>query len=149
MNDRYTKGFVTGCLGAILLVVLMYVLKAAGEGEPGFVDMYKSAFVASPEPPLDHIIAAVLFILSGGMWGVLYALLVKNYTVLNGFLFGLLPTLWLWIAINAIIGKPLFNGFSLKGLLMPLLFNMVIWGCFVGWFMQSAKPSVNHKDVAA
>lgn len=141
MKNCYTKGFVAGCLGAILLVVVMYVLKAAGQGGPGFVDMYKSAFVASPEPPLDHIIAAVLFILSGGVWGVLYALLVKNPTVLNGFLFGLLPTLWLWIAVNAFIAKPLFNDFSLKGIVMPLIFNMVIWGCFVGWFMQVKRAS--------
>ncbi len=148
MNNRYTKGFVAGSLGAILLVVVMYVLKAAGQGEPGFVDMYKSAFVASPEPPLDHIIAAVLFILSGGVWGVLYAMLVKIPTMLNGFLFGLLPTLWLWIAVNTFIGKPLFNGFSIKGILMPLLFNMVIWGCFVGWFMHRSKPSVTHNSEA-
>lgn len=141
MNNRYTKGFVAGCLGAILLVVVMYVLKAAGQGGPGFVDMYKSAFIASPEPPLDHIIAAVLFTLSGGVWGVLYAVLVKNSTVLNGFLFGLLPTLWLWVVVNAFIGKPLFNSFSLKGIVMPLIFNMVIWGCFVGWFMQDKRGS--------
>jgi hypothetical protein len=32
------------------------------------------------------------------------------------------------------MGKPLFNDFDLKGLLMPLIFNMVIWGSFVGWY---------------
>lgn len=124
----------------------MYILKAAGQGDPGFVQIYNSVFTASPTPPGDHIIAALLFILSGGVWGVLYALLIKNPTVLNGFLFGLLPTLWLWIAVNAFLHKPLFNGFTLKGILMPLVFNMVIWGSFVGWYMS--RRTVAHQTAS-
>lgn len=141
MNNRYTLGFVAGCLGAIILVVIMYILEAAGQGAPAFVGIYNDVFINSPTPPGDHIIAAILFVLSGGVWGVIYALLVKKSTILSGFLFGLLPTLWIWIAVNAFIGKPLFNGFTPKGLLLPLIFNMVIWGCFVGWFMSKRKET--------
>lgn len=113
----------------------MYILQAVGlSGNPGFVTVYNKTFIASPTPPLDAIVAAVLFVLSGGVWGAFYRLLVRHPTVLNGFLFGLLPTLWMWIAVNAFVGQPLFNGFTAKGLLMPLLFNMLIWGSFVGWY---------------
>lgn len=144
-NNRIGRGFLAGCLGAVVLVVVMYILKAAGvAGDPGFVTMYNKTFLASPKPPGDAVIAAVLFILSGGVWGVIYALLIKQPTVLNGFLFGLLPTLWLWIVVNAFLHQPLFNGFTVKGLVMPLIFNMVIWGCFVGWFLSRRQTDVKR-----
>lgn len=148
MKNRFAGGFVAGCLGAVILVAIMYVLKAAGQGEPGFVSMYNSVFVGSPTPPGDHIVAALLFIVSGGIWGVIYAALVKNPSLLNGFLFGILPALWLWTAVNAYLDKPLFNGFTLKGIIMPLIFNMVIWGSFVGWFLRRKKPA-DHSDIVA
>lgn len=140
MDNRLLQGFVAGCIGAVLLVIVMYILQAAGMGEPGFIGMYKGAF--GPNPPGGAVVAAILFILSGGVWGLLYAVFVRHATVLNGFLFGILPTLWLWIAVNAFIGKPLFNGFEAKGLIMPLIFNMVIWGTFVGWYMSRRNSRV-------
>jgi len=124
MNNRLVQGFIAGALGAVILVVIMYIMKAAGMGDPGFVGMYQATF--GPNPPADQIIAALLFIISGGIWGLLYALLVKHPSVLNGFLFGFLPTLWLWVAVNVFLGKPLFNGFAAKGLVMPLIFTMLI-----------------------
>jgi len=134
MNNRFVQGFIAGALGAVILVIIMYVMKVANMGNPGFVNLYRSTFGSNP--PTDQIIAAILFIISGGIWGVVFALLVKKPTVLKGFLFGLLPSLWLWIVVNSVVGKPLFNGFTVKGILMPLIFNMVIWGCFIGWYMS-------------
>jgi len=132
-NSRIQQGFLAGCIGAVLLVAIMYILKAVGlSGDPGFVGIYNKTFVASPKPPGDAIVAAMLFVLSGGVWGAFYGWLVKQPTVLNGLLFGLLPTLWMWIAVNAFVGQPLFNGFTVKGLLLPLVFNMLVWGSFVG-----------------
>lgn len=133
MNNRLAQGFVAGALGAVILVVVMYILQAMGMGDPAFVGMYKGAF--GPNPPGGAVAAAIIFVISGGIWGVIYAALVKHATVLNGFLFGILPTLWLWVAVNAYLDKPLFNGFEIKGLLMPIIFNMVIWGSFIGWYM--------------
>jgi hypothetical protein len=69
-------------------------------------------------------------------------LLTRSPTVLKGFLFGILPTLWLWIAVNAFMGKPLFNDFEWKGIVMPIVFNMVIWGSFVGWYLSKRKVVV-------
>jgi hypothetical protein len=149
MNNYFTKGFIGGCLGAIVLAVIMYVLKAAGQGDPAFVNIYHEMFVASPTPPGDHIISVILFVLSGGVWGVIYALFIKQPSFFNGFLFGFLPTLWMWIAVNAVIGKPLFNSFEVKGILMPLIFNMLIWGCFIGWFLHKPKPYSTDSDVEA
>jgi hypothetical protein len=141
MNTRIKNGCTAGTLGAIILVAVMYVIMAIGMGDPGFVEMYRAQF--GTNPPADHIIAATLFIASGAIWGIIFALLVKHPTVLKGFLFGILPTLWLWTAVNAYFGKPLFNDLEWKGLLMPLIFNMVIWGSFVGWYCsRKSRPLI-------
>lgn len=140
MNNQLSKGFAAGAIGAIILAVVMYIMKAAGMGEPGFVGMYQAAFGANP--PTDQILGAIIFIISGGIWGLIYALMVKRPTALNGFLFGILPTLWLWVAVNGYLGKPLFNGFAVKGLILPIIFNMVIWGSFIGWYMNRRKVDV-------
>lgn len=140
MDNRLVQGFIAGALGALILTVIMYIMKGAGMGEPAFVGMYKAAF--GDNPPGGQIVAAIIFLISGGIWGLVYALFVKHPTVLNGFIFGILPTLWLWVVVNATLGKPLFNGFTAKGLLMPIIFNMVIWGTFVGWYMSRRNTSV-------
>jgi hypothetical protein len=140
MSNRLAQGFIAGAIGAVILVVIMYIMKAAGMGEPGFVQMYQGTF--GTNPPTDQIAGAILFIISGGIWGLIYALLIKHSTVLKGLLFGFLPTLWLWVAVNAFLGKPLFNGFDVKGLVMPLIFNMLVWGSYVGWYMSKRNSVV-------
>ncbi len=132
MNKRSMVGCTAGVLGAIILVTVMYIMKILGLGDPGFVGIYRSTFGANA--PQDHFLAAILFMISGGIWGLLFTLLVKDPTVVKGMFFGILPTLWLWIVVNAFIGKPLFNNFTPKGLLLPILFNVIIWGSFIGWF---------------
>ncbi len=47
-------------------------------------------------------------------------------------LFGILPSLWLWVVVAPVVGNPLFNGFTTQGILMPLLFDVILWGTFVG-----------------
>ncbi len=140
MDNRLVQGFIAGAIGALILTIIMYIMKGAGMGDPAFVGMYTAAF--GDNPPEGQIIAAIIFLISGGIWGLVYALFVKHPTVLNGFIFGILPTLWLLVVVNATIGKPLFNGFTAKGLLMPIIFNMVIWGTFVGWYMSRRNTSV-------
>lgn len=138
MKVSAKTGFFAGSVGAIILVAIMYILQAAGQGEPGFIGMYRG--MMGDKGVNGEIIGAILFILSGGIWGVLFALLVKNPTALKGFIFGILPSLWLWIAVNAALHKPLFNNFEMKGIIFPLIFNMVIWGSFTGWYCSKKKP---------
>lgn len=143
MNKRLSAGFTGGALGALLLIVVMYIMMLIGMGDPAFLKMYRAMF--STNPPVDHIIAGLLFLLAGGLWGVLFAAMVKHPTILKGMLFGLLPTFFLWVVINPIIGQPLFNDFTVKGLLMPLIFNVVIWGTFIGWYMEKRYvPARSH-----
>ncbi len=133
MKASIKTGFIAGCIGAIVLVVIMFIMKSAGMGDPGFIGMYRA--MTHSNGASDPLIAGLLFvILGGGIWGIIFALLVKNPTVLKGILFGFLPTLWLWVVVNALVGKPLFNGFDLMGIVMPLVFNMLVWGSILGWY---------------
>lgn len=144
MKNVLKTGFIGGCIGAIILVIIMYILMGAGMGDPAFVKMYHGAF--GVHSAADQIIAGILFIISGGIWGLIFTWMVKNPTVAKGMLFGFLPTLWLLIIVNAVIGQPLFNGFHAKGIIMPIIFNVVIWGSFVGWYAsRRVRAPVTNK----
>lgn len=142
MKSSLTTGFIGGCLGAIILAGIMYIGKATDlAGDPGFVTMYRSTI--GTHSSADEFLAALLFIISGGIWGAVFSALVKNPTVLKGILFGFLPTLWLWVAVNAVMGAPLFNGFGLKGIILPLIFNMLVWGSILGWYTSRKVKAID------
>ena len=145
MTQRLMQGFIGGCLGAVVLVVIMYIMQAMGMmDQPPFVSMYQGTFGDA-----NQVIAAILFILAGGVWGLIFGLLVKEPTIGKAMLFGLLPTLWLLVPVNAYMGKPLFNGFDPKGLIMPIIFNVVIWGSVLGWYMQKQIGATTHRSRVA
>ena len=114
--------------GAIALLVLAGVAPKA---------MYTAAYqsVLGGGWVAATLIGGVLFLLFGALWGVPFALLVPNPTVLKGILFGLLPTLWAWTFVPAVLtGGPLFGDFTPLGLLLPIIMNCLIWGSIVGWY---------------
>ena len=136
MSKRLSLGFIGGCLGAIPLVIITYIMTSMGKMDaPPFVAMYNGSF--GPNPPGGQVAAVILFIISGGIWGLLFGLFVKVPTILKAMLFGFLPTLWLLVVVNGYLGKPLFNGFTVQGLLPPIIFNVIIWGFVLGWYMRN------------
>lgn len=77
MKASLITGFIGGCLGAIILVIIMYILMGAGMGDPAFVEMYHG--IAGVHSAIaDNIIAGILFIISGGIWGLIFTGLVKK-----------------------------------------------------------------------
>lgn len=131
-------GFIAGAIGAVILAVIMYLLFWTGlSGLPGFVGIYQAWF--SQNFPLDHILAIIGFVIAGGIWGVIFVAIVRVPNVLRGMIFGILPTLFLWLVIAPAVGNPLFNGFTAKGIILPLIFNVVIWGSFVGWYCSRSR----------
>jgi hypothetical protein len=131
MKHKLKTGFIGGSIGAVVLAIIFYVMQAAGKGVPSFVYMYRATIGAHPA---YQIVAFILFIISGGIWGLIFTWIVKRPTILKGMLFGLLPNLWIWLAIDSFFGKPLFNGFTLMGIVGPIIFNMLIWGGILGWY---------------
>ncbi|MDT0630819.1 hypothetical protein RQM47_12030 [Rubrivirga sp. S365] len=133
MPSRFQTGFVAGALGALVLAALVYAQWAAGwGGAPGFVGTYRTAF--GTHGALDHVLGAVLFALSGGVWGLIYAWLVPRSAVWKGMAFAVLPTLWFWVVVAPATGTPIFLGGDVRGLGLSLFFNVVIWGAFLGWY---------------
>jgi hypothetical protein len=131
MKHSLKTGFIGGCIGAIVLAIIFYLLQATGKGVPSFVSTYRATIGSHPA---DQLVALILFILSGGIWGLIFGWMVKRPTILKGILFGILPNLWLWTVVNGTLGKPLFNGFTLMGIVSPIIFNMLIWGSVLGWY---------------
>ena len=132
MKHRLIIGFIGGCLGAVVLALISYLIQALGNGSiPPFVSNYRATIGTHPA---DQVVALILFIISGGIWGLIFTWMIKRPTVIKGILFGILPNLWLWIVISNYFGKPLFNGFTLMGILGPVIFNMLIWGSILGWY---------------
>lgn len=131
MKHRLRTGFIGGCIGAIVLAIITYLMQAAGKGEPPFVSTYRATIGTHPA---DQLVALILFIISGGIWGLIFGWMVRRPTILKGILFGILPNLWLWIAVNGVLARPLFNGFTLMGIVGPIIFNMLIWGSILGWY---------------
>jgi hypothetical protein len=138
MSDRSRTGFVAGVLGALLLAALMYSMIPVGlsSGPPGFVGNYR-ATLGWGGPFFDHLLGTLLFAVSGGIWGLIYGVLVRSSTLLKGMAYAFLPTLWFWIVMAWALGNPLFGGFSVEGLLLPILFNVGIWGGFLGWYCSA------------
>lgn len=137
-SKKLGRGFIAGLWGAVILIIVMYVFQWLDWiGEPGFVGIYRSLF--HHDSIGAQVLAAILFAISGGIWGFLYALFTRHSTVLKGAVFGFLPSFWLWLVVLPTIGQPIFSGFALKGILLPILFNVIIWGTFVGAYMHSSE----------
>lgn len=140
MSEILKKGFIAGFLGGIILIVVMYVLQLSElAGEPGFVGIGKSILGGAPSPAVLNVLSALGFAAAGGVWGLIFAAAVRNPNIVKGMLYGLAPTLFLWLVIAPLTGKPLFNGFKPPGILFPILFNVIVWGGFVGWFVSREK----------
>lgn len=126
---RYFWG---GFKGALILIAIMYGMKYYGySGDPGYLNVY---YTVTEEINLifDHVAAGFLFALSGGLWGILFVF-VKDPTTWKGLLYGLLPTLWLWIVVVPFAGGEFFSGFEQQAIIQPLIFNCLIWGSYLGY----------------
>jgi ammonia channel protein AmtB len=133
--NKITKGFVAGVIGALILAAIMFLMFSVNlGGAPGFVGIHRKMFGESV--PIDYILGTFGFAVAGGIWGAIYAAVIKNPKVVSGMLYGFVPTLFLWLVISPLMSGALFNGFAAKGLIMPVIFNVVIWGGFVGCFLS-------------
>lgn len=125
------KYFGAGFKGALLLIAITYGMKYYGYGgNPGYLNVYYTVTV-EVNPIFDHIMAGFLFALSGGLWGLLFVF-VKDPTAWKGILYGLLPTLWLWLVVVPFAGGEVFSGFEQRAIIQPLIFNCLIWGTYLG-----------------
>lgn len=130
--ERFWAGF----LGSLILIAVMYLMEIFRlTGNPGFVAIYHAVF-GNHYFLIDNLMAALLFAISGGIWGMVFGL-VPHPTPVRGIFFGLAPSFWLWVVVLPFVGDPFFSGFTLRGILWPLVLNCLIWGAFVGWYCKT------------
>lgn len=140
MQERLRIGFVAGALGSLAITVIMLIMQLAMGATPMFVGTYQSVFGPS-SLVVAELVGGVLFVLSGAAWGALFTALIKQPTLVKGMVFGLVPALWLWLVVAPVmLGQPAFFGFQVPKLVLPFLFNVIVWGSVTGWYSAARVP---------
>ena len=142
MKASLKDGFIGGVIGSVAVVGALALLVLFGFIPTApFVGAYQN--VVGGDWVVAAIIGGLLFIFFGALWALPFALLVPNPTILKGIIYGLLPTLWAWTFVPAVLtGGALFGGGTAKGLLIPIVMNCLIWGSTVGWYCaRHARPA--------
>jgi len=140
MQERLRIGFVAGALGSLAITVVMLIMQLAMGATPMFVGTYQSVFGPS-SLVVAELVGGVLFVLSGAAWGTLFTALIKQPTLVKGMVFGLVPALWLWLVVAPVmLGQPAFFGFQVPKLVLPFLFNVIVWGSVTGWYSAARVP---------
>lgn len=133
MKNKVKIGFSAGFVGAIILIFVQFLFKWLGwAGNPGFIGIYHKTFGVH-NMATDIIISAFLFAVSGGIWGGIFTAITRPNPI-KGIIYGIAPSLWVWLVISPYMGFPIFHGFALKPIIFPIIFNCFIWGSFVGWW---------------
>ncbi len=134
MKASPATGFTAGLIGglavvaAIALIVFLGVIPKAPYAA-AWQAMFGGGWLGA------SILGGLLFVVGGGIWGALFALLLPDPTVLKGILFGLLPTLWQGaFVVPVIMGEPAFHGFALLPNALGIVANCLIWGSIAGWY---------------
>jgi hypothetical protein len=132
-RTRAATGFLAGAAAAAVLAAVAYVLALAGGpgSAPSFVAA--SRVWLGTHGGLDHALGTLGFLVAGGLWGALFALVITRPNVGTGMLFGIVPTVFLWLVVAPLAGAGLFMGGTLGGILLPLLANTLIWGGVLGY----------------
>ena len=134
-GTRMLTAAVAGVIGAAILAAIMYLLYWANPTlVPSFLEAERR--LLGTHGFGDHLAALAGFLVAGAVWGALFGLLVRRPTWFKGVAFGFVPTLFLWLVMAPLMGKGLFMGFGAPGLLVPIVFNVCIWGSIVGRYCE-------------
>jgi hypothetical protein len=82
---------------------------------------------------LDHVVGIAAALVCSALCGALYGLLVQQPGIVNGILFAIVVQAVLWMALAPVLGVGLFYGASTQSIVLPLVFNVLIWGGLLGW----------------
>lgn len=149
MYSRLQSGFVGGALGSVFIAAIMLAMFVVAGTPPMFMATF-NATLGPASPIVAGLAGGALFVLSGALWGVPFAALVRTPTIGKGIAFGLVPALWLWVVVAPVmLGKPVFFGFALPKLILPFVFNCLVWGTTVGWYAGADAPAAEGEAQAS
>jgi len=148
MQERLRIGFIAGALGSLAITIIMLIMQVGMGATPMFVGTYQSVFGPS-SLVVAELVGGVLFVLSGAAWGALFAALISQPTLVKGMLFGFVPALWLWLVVAPVmLGQSAFFGFQIPKLVMPFIFNVIVWGSITGWYSAERVPQLQSAPTA-
>jgi hypothetical protein len=132
---RKGLGFVAGIVAAAAVVTITYLLMLTHVlAAPSFY--YTSqAWFGDRGTGMTHALGAVATIVGGGLWGLLFGLIVRRPTPAKGILFGLLPA-----AVTFLIAV---QGY--RTLVAALALNVFVYGFALGrlasWWLRPPSTS--------
>jgi hypothetical protein len=132
---RMAVGFVAGLAAGAIVVAITYLLMLARVlPDPSFY--YTSqAWFGDRGPAMTHGFGAAATIIGGGLWGLLFGLIVRRPTPAKGIVFGLLP------AICTFLIAPMGRA----PLIAALILNVFVYGFALGrlasWWLRPPSTS--------
>ena len=140
-NPKPIKGAVI--VGALVLWIIQLAMMQMPGGQPPLGNAF-AAKLFGLNGTTATIVGLLLFLGAGAIWGAIYAAVVPKINWISGLIFGLVPWLVVMFAVLPMLGKPVFAGGDLKGILAPLVLNC-IWGAIVGALapkFEAPRPTV-------
>ena len=128
---RAVLGFIAGLIAVLVFHQGAWALLHLGGLMP-------APYPMGPTQPWG-VPVTLSFCFWGGVWGLVYALLLPRLTMptwLSGLLLGVLATLVLWFIVAPIKGRPIANAWVPQTMLVVLVIHSV-WGIGVGLIMQA------------
>ena len=119
--------FTAGALGALANRILIWVL--------GLLAVIPPIHIAFPVP-VPTKLWLYTAIVWGGLWGFLFLIRWHASWWLRGIVFGLGPSLGVWLVIYPYIAHAGFFGMShgIGALVIPFLANSIAWGLAASWW---------------
>lgn len=128
---RMMTGAVAGLIAEASMLVLVYLLMAAGQiGMPAFLASERSLF--GWHGPLDHVLAIAGALITGVVFGGIFGAIVRRPNLVNGVIYAFARTIVLWLLLKLTLGVDMLQGGSTQGVLVTLVFDVLIWGAIVG-----------------
>ena len=127
--------FAAGALGALANRAALWML-----GQAGVIPPTHFAFPL-PEPTRLWIYTAIVW---GELWGFLFLIPWHARWWLRGIVFGLGPSLGVWLVIYPYVAHLGFFGANrgLMALVIPLVVNNIVWGLVSSWWYEFSSVRV-------
>jgi hypothetical protein len=132
---RIATSFVAGLAAAGIVVAITYLLMVARVlPAPSFYYTSQS-WLGDRGTGMTHVLGAVGTVVAGGLWGVLFGLIVRRPTPAKGMIFGLLPA-----AVTFLIAP-----MGSRPLMAALVLNVFAYGFALGrlasWWLRPPSTS--------
>jgi uncharacterized membrane protein YagU involved in acid resistance len=152
IDDRFTKGIISGITGALVQNILAFPAKLLGLTDTLYIDVaYAVLFNISYKGVLSVIVSLLGHLVIDAFWGVIFAFLIKytssKFYIFKGIVFGCS----IWFLVRVIITKifqlPVLSKNTPKTALF-FFFGAAMFGLTIALvlkFLDDKKQNVNNQ----